>query len=434
MKRILLVLTIVLIAGIAKAQIVTDGGFEAGAGGGAWIEASTNFGTPLCDGACGNCGGSCAANNGVFYAWFGGAGGAIETASVEQSVIIPNGSSTAVLSMQVFMPSPGPGLAQDRLEISIDGVILQTISAFDSVSYEAGYTPLDLDVLTYADGNSHTLRIEGFQTSTTSFNILVDDVAINATATPTAANFSANNVSIAIGQSVDFTDMSSANVTDWAWTFQGATTTSSSVQNPTGIVYNAVGCYDVTLTVTSPSGTETETKSCYITVTCPPFASFFAYAAADLVVTFTNQSTGAESYLWDFGDGNTSIAPNPIWTYASAGTYTVTLVATDSDCSNTSNTYSINIEVAIGQTSGDLSVETTEAGKVLVAYPNPTNGIVQISNVEPNSSYTLLNLEGKILSRGMFTSGEGTIDMTNVSEGVYYLKVNGVTMKITKIK
>lgn len=434
MKRILLVLTIVLIAGIAKAQIITDGSFEAGVGGGAWTEASTNFGTPLCDGGCGNCGGFCGANTGNFYSWFGGAGGSVETASVEQSVVIPNGSSTALLSMQVYMPTPGVGIAQDRLEISIDGTNLQTITALDSASYITGYTQLDIDVLAYADGNAHMIRIEGFQSTTDIFNVLVDDVELNVTSAPTAANFSANSVNVSIGQAVDFTDMSSANVTAWDWTFTGASTTSSTAQNPTNIVYNAVGCYDVELTVTSPSGMETETKNCYINVTCPPFAAFFGYSATDLVVTFNNQSVGAESYLWDFGNGNTSIAPNPLWTYTAPGTYTVTLVATDSDCSNTNSTYSINITVEVGQSSGDLSVETTEAGKLLVAYPNPTNGIVQVNNVEPNSPYTLVNIEGKVLSTGQFDSTQGTIDLTNVKEGVYYLKVNGVILKLTKVK
>lgn len=75
MKRLLLVLTVVLTAGIANAQIIIDGGFEDGASGAAWSQASTNFGTPICDGGCGNCGGNCGANTGSFYVWIGGAGG-----------------------------------------------------------------------------------------------------------------------------------------------------------------------------------------------------------------------------------------------------------------------------------------------------------------------------------------------------------------------
>lgn len=431
MKKLLLVLSVIFMAGIANAQIVADGSFEAGPGG-PWTEYSLNYGTPLCDGGCGNCGGFCGPNTGTFYAWFGGAN-AVEVGQVLQSIVIP-GSSSAVLTMQVYMPTPGPGLAQDRLMISMDGTLLKTITALDSAIYKNGYTQVDINVLAFADGMPHDLIIEGHQSTPTSFNILVDDIDIVAAVTPTSANFSGNPVNVNIGQSVNFTDMSSTNVTGWNWSFPGAATTSSTAQNPTNIVYNTVGCYDVTLDVTSTSGTATETKPCYINVTCPPFGSFFSYSATNLVVNFTNMSVGAESYLWDFGNGSTSIAPNPIWTYTAPGTYTVTLVATDSDCSNTTSTYSINIEVANGQSSGNVSVESLEASGVLVAYPNPTNGVVQLSNIEPNSTYTLVNIEGKVLATGQFTDSEGTIDLTNVQEGVYYLKINGTITKLTKVK
>jgi len=48
-------------------------------------------------------------------------------------------------------------------------------------------------------------------------------------------------------------------------------------------------------------------------------------------VTFTNTSTDAESYAWDFGDGSTSFDANPTHVYKSAGTFTVTLTATNED-------------------------------------------------------------------------------------------------------
>ena len=49
-------------------------------------------------------------------------------------------------------------------------------------------------------------------------------------------------------------------------------------------------------------------------------------------VYFQNQSTGATSYLWDFGDGNTSTAVNASHVYSSAGTYTVKLHAMVDGC------------------------------------------------------------------------------------------------------
>lgn len=66
----------------------------------------------------------------------------------------------------------------------------------------------------------------------------------------------------------------------------------------------------------------------------PPEALFTASTVVGdfpLVVQFTNSSTAAYTYLWDFGDGNTSTVANPTHAYASAGTYTVSLTATGAD-------------------------------------------------------------------------------------------------------
>ena len=48
-----------------------------------------------------------------------------------------------------------------------------------------------------------------------------------------------------------------------------------------------------------------------------------------LTVQFTNNSTDGESYLWDFGDGNTSTEIDPSYTYNTAGSYTVSLTSTN---------------------------------------------------------------------------------------------------------
>jgi len=57
---------------------------------------------------------------------------------------------------------------------------------------------------------------------------------------------------------------------------------------------------------------------------------------APLVVAFYDESGNVpSSWNWSFGDGNYSTSQNPIYTYASAGTYTVALNATNSLGSNT---------------------------------------------------------------------------------------------------
>ena len=64
------------------------------------------------------------------------------------------------------------------------------------------------------------------------------------------------------------------------------------------------------------------------------FAAAPVEGMAPLTVAFTNQSTGATRYLWDFGDGNTSTHTNPANHYSAPGRYTVTLAAYRADWSN----------------------------------------------------------------------------------------------------
>lgn len=80
------------------------------------------------------------------------------------------------------------------------------------------------------------------------------------------ANFSANVTSIQPGQSVNFTDLSTGGPTSWQWSFPGGNPSSSTQQNPSGITYNTIGSYDVSLTVNGPGGPNTLTKPNYINV------------------------------------------------------------------------------------------------------------------------------------------------------------------------
>jgi PKD repeat protein len=130
---------------------------------------------------------------------------------------------------------------------------------------------------------------------------------------------------------VNFTDQSTGSITSWSWTFGDGGT--STAQNPSH-QYTSAGTYTVTLNVTGPGGSDGETKTNYITVNpcVNPTAGFVGSPTSGdypLNVTFTNQSTGATSYNWNFGDGGTSTATNPGHTYTAAGTYTVTLTATN---------------------------------------------------------------------------------------------------------
>jgi len=157
------------------------------------------------------------------------------------------------------------------------------------------------------------------------FNAVDGGVACEVTAA-----FTANTTSGCAPLNVSFTDQSIGPVISWAWNFGDGG--ASTAQSPSH-TYNASGTYTVSLTVTSATCNDVETKTSYITVSATPVAQFVGTPTSGntpLTVNFTNQSTGnATSWSWDFGDGGASTAQNPSHQYTAAGTYTVTLTATN---------------------------------------------------------------------------------------------------------
>ncbi|MGD0951664.1 MAG: PKD domain-containing protein, partial [Methanotrichaceae archaeon] len=161
---------------------------------------------------------------------------------------------------------------------------------------------------------------------------------------PPTADFTATSTSGCAPLTVIFTDASNGNgqdITGWTWDF-GDTTTYSGQTSPAHI-YSSPGTYTVRLTVTTSCGTNTMTKTGYITAYGPPTADFTTTSTSGcspLTVTFANTSNGngrtITGWTWDFGDTTTySGQTPPAHIYSSPGTYTVRLTVTTSCGTNT---------------------------------------------------------------------------------------------------
>ena len=85
-------------------------------------------------------------------------------------------------------------------------------------------------------------------------------------ATGPGVQFVASATIIDEGDAVTFTDQSTGTPTSWLWTFEGGSPSSSTDQNPTGIIYANQGLYDVTLVATNSDGNNTMVKSEYMVV------------------------------------------------------------------------------------------------------------------------------------------------------------------------
>jgi PKD repeat protein len=138
------------------------------------------------------------------------------------------------------------------------------------------------------------------------------------------ANFTATGTQGCLPLTVAFSNQST-NGESYLWAFPGGTPTNSMEENPV-VVYETPGVYPVSLTAINPAGSGALTKMDLIVVNGPPVAGF-DYAVVEATVSFGNVTTNANSYLWLFGDGQSSTAAAPVHTYPGAGDFSVTLIA-----------------------------------------------------------------------------------------------------------
>jgi gliding motility-associated-like protein len=126
---------------------------------------------------------------------------------------------------------------------------------------------------------------------------------------------------------IDITNTTAPGPWTYGWDFGDGT--GGTAQDPMSHTYGTWGTFNVQLVVANGACTDTTIQA--ITITPPlPTAGFIGQGegCAPLGVQFTNTSLLGETYQWDFGDGGTSQAEHPYYTWNTPGTYTVTLTVT----------------------------------------------------------------------------------------------------------
>ncbi len=159
-----------------------------------------------------------------------------------------------------------------------------------------------------------------------------------------------------------------------------------------------------------------------ITIVVDPLpVAGFTYIDNNLIVDFTNTSMYATSYNWDFGDSNTSTDTDPTHTYATGGSYNITLIATNS-CGN--DTITILVDVITGIHGVNI---TSDA---LSIYPNPNNGYFELeySSINNNDFYIqIINMTGQKVFTQKYSKNiiefNTTIDLNSLAKGVYQLQL-----------
>lgn len=134
------------------------------------------------------------------------------------------------------------------------------------------------------------------------------------------------------GTSVQFTDLSHP-ADRWKWTFNDGSPSLS--QNPSH-VFNDSGFHAVKLVAWNNGCKDSLQKNKYIKV-APGRAAFkpFYDCVNKKQVHFADSSQGAQTWSWNFGDGNTSTLQNPTHTFSNFQNYTVSLTTTYDTCTST---------------------------------------------------------------------------------------------------
>ena len=189
--------------------------------------------------------------------------------------------------------------------------------------------------ITGASAGAYRIYITAYNSAGESAASNIATVTLGGSTTqPAPAPVAAFAVSPSVGTAGQttfaFTDQSSGGITARLWNFGDGTT--SGAVNPTH-VYTSAGIYTVALTVTGSGGTAQAAHGVTVNAAAP--AAPAVQAAFDLSpspanagdsISFFDRSSGSPSaWSWQFGDGATSNAQNPVHAFTLPGTYTVTL-------------------------------------------------------------------------------------------------------------
>ncbi len=295
-------------------------------------------------------------------------GGAIDTATHDVTVAAPNQKPVAAFSSNATnLAATFDGSAS----LDPDGTIASYAWDFGDSSTGTGATPSH----TYGAGGTFPVKL-----TVTDNSGATDSITQNLTVTPAAVNDPphAGFTSSCTNRSCAFTSTSTdsdGTVAGYAWDFGDGVT--STATNPTH-AYTTAGNYTVTLVVTDNKGA-TGTATAVVAPIDPPNqlpVAAFTSTATNLSVAFDGTSSSdpdgsIASYAWDFGDSSTTgTGASPNHTYASAGTYSVTLTVTD----NKGGTNATNQTVTVSKANNPPTAAfTSTPSNLVVAFNGSTS-------------------------------------------------------------
>ena len=303
--------------------------------------------------------------------------------------------------------------------ITVHALPVATITATGSTTFCAGGSVTLTSSATSGNLWSSNATSNSITASTaSSYSVTVTDAnSCSATSVPTMVMVNALPIAtITASGSTSFCEGQYVTLTS------GATSGNvwSSAETSNSIVVLTAGSYSVT--VTDANSCSATSAPIVVTVGAIPVAMATVASKEVPVLTFSNTSTGATSYMWDFGDNTSSTQMNPTHAYALNGTYTIKLIAMLGMCSDTiSLTEIINV-----------GISEIEISNVSVSiYPNPVNeqATLELNLIEAsNMTIHVYDISGQLIAnvfQGQMSAGKTnlTLNTSNLVSGVYFTSI-----------
>ena len=307
-----------------------------------------------------------------------------------------------------FSPSPASGCGP----LTVNFTNTTTGSPVYNWNFGDGSASSALTNPTHAYSTAGVYTVTLIATQGSCADTLSSPALISVYQKPTAVFSSLTN--LCLGDTVFFTNSSTGNgatISGYSWNFGDGTPTSTLTQP--FHVYSSAGTYSVTLTTSTSNCSDDSVRS--ISINPAPQVNFSAPSVSGcnpLLVSFTNTTTGSPVYSWNFGDGSPlSSATAPSHSYASPGTYSVTLIATQGSCA-------------------DTLVQTN----FITTYPTPTASFTANNNICLGDTMYFTNISsgnGGTLISHVWDFGDGSPTVSQLNSFHVYGASGTYTVKLT---
>ena len=157
--------------------------------------------------------------------------------------------------------------------------------------------------------------------------------------------------------------------------------------------------------------------------------TFYIGSDGKVTITFNIQNENADTYSWDFGDGTFLETTGPVaHDYNVPGEYGMVVIGCMEDCLPLNScAFQIVDFVILDSTTSVVTIPGEQLGIKL--FPNPVNEVMNLFVPEKlgTQQYQLIDVTGRLMKSGRIEAGNSSIEIDNLSEGVYTIQMRSTS-------